>query len=115
MEYILQEGLLFKGYQLCIPRCSIRENLLKEKHSGGLARHFGQDKTFAQLKDFYSWPGMQTDVKIFVEKCKICQYAKGEVRTQVYISHYQSSRFGQRATGPGQSVKGLRRWVRARS
>jgi hypothetical protein len=48
-EYMIQEGLLFRGSQLCIPRCSMRDNLLKEKHSGGLARHFGHDKTFSQL------------------------------------------------------------------
>jgi hypothetical protein len=49
MEYNIQEGLLFKGSQLCIPRFSMRDNLLKEKHSGGLAGHFGHDKTYAQL------------------------------------------------------------------
>jgi len=26
---------------------------------------------------FNYWPKMQTDVKIFVEKCKICKHAKG--------------------------------------
>jgi hypothetical protein len=37
IEYVIQDGLLFKGNQLCIPNFSMRENLLKEKHSGGLA------------------------------------------------------------------------------
>jgi hypothetical protein len=46
-ECMIQEGLLFKGNQLCILMFSMRDNLLKEKHSGGLARHFGHDKTFA--------------------------------------------------------------------
>jgi hypothetical protein len=78
LDYMIQEGLLFKGSKLCIPRCSMRENLLKEKHSGGLAGHFGQDKTFSQLSAFYFWPGMQTDVKKFVERCRVCQYAKGK-------------------------------------
>ena len=35
-EYILQEGLLFRGNQLCIQICSMRDNLLQEKHGGGL-------------------------------------------------------------------------------
>jgi hypothetical protein len=63
MEYLIQEGLLFKGSQLCIPKCSMRDNLLKEKHSGGLAGHFGHDKTYAQLSSSYYWPGMRSDVK----------------------------------------------------
>jgi hypothetical protein len=44
LEYQIQDGLLFKGNQLCIPDCSMRENLVREKHSGGLAGHFGHKK-----------------------------------------------------------------------
>jgi hypothetical protein len=77
-EYMVQEGLLFRGNQLCIPRCSMRDNLLKEKHSGGLAGHFGHDKTFAQLSSSYYWPGMRTEVIKFVNRCRICQHAKGK-------------------------------------
>ena len=58
----------------------MRENIIKEKHSGGLSGHFGQDKTFTQVNAFYYWPKMQTDVKRFVEKCRICQHPKGEAR-----------------------------------
>jgi hypothetical protein len=47
LDYMLQEGLLFKNNKLCIPKCSMRENLIKEKHIGGLLGHFGQDKNFA--------------------------------------------------------------------
>jgi hypothetical protein len=49
----------------------MRDNLLQEKHIGGLAGHFGQDKTYAQLSSFYYWLGMREDVKKFVEKCRI--------------------------------------------
>ena len=42
-EYFIQEGMLFKGIQLCIPRSSMRLNLIKENHSSGLARHFRID------------------------------------------------------------------------
>jgi hypothetical protein len=71
-EYMIQERLLFKGNQFCIPKCSMRENLLKEKHSGGLARHFGHDKTFSKLNESYLFPGMRADVKRFVDRCRIC-------------------------------------------
>jgi hypothetical protein len=77
-EYLIQDGLLFIGCQLCIPRCSMRENLLKEKHSRGLAGHFGHEKTFSQLNSSYYWLGMISDVKRFINKCKICQYDKGK-------------------------------------
>jgi hypothetical protein len=51
-KYLIQDGLLFKGFQLCIPRCSMR-------FSRGLAEHFGHDKTFVQLNNSYYWPGMR--------------------------------------------------------
>ena len=54
-EYFIQEGMLFKGIQLCIPISPMRLNLIKEKHSGGLARHFGIDKTLSLLKEKYYW------------------------------------------------------------
>jgi hypothetical protein len=42
----LQKGLLFKDIKVCLLIFSMREKNLKEKHSGGLLGHFGQDKTF---------------------------------------------------------------------
>jgi hypothetical protein len=56
----------------------MRDNLLKEKHSGDLAGHFGHGKTYAQFNSSYYWPGMRSDVKKYVERCRICQYAKGK-------------------------------------
>jgi hypothetical protein len=77
-KYMIQDGLLFRGNQLCIPKCSMRENLLKEKHSGGLAGHFGHDKTFSKMNGSYFWPGMRTDVRKFVDRCRICQHTEGK-------------------------------------
>ena len=54
--------MLFKGIQLCIPRSSMRFNLTKENHSGGLVGHFGIDKTLSLLKEKYYWPQMYKDV-----------------------------------------------------
>ena len=55
-EFMIQDRLLFRNNQLCIPKCSMRENSIREKHSGGLAGHFGHEKTFEQLQHFYYWP-----------------------------------------------------------
>jgi hypothetical protein len=77
MDYMIQNGLLFRGNQLCIPNCSMRENLLKEKHNGGLAGHFGHDKTFEKLSEEYFWPGMRLEVKKFVDRCRIFHHSKG--------------------------------------
>jgi hypothetical protein len=77
-EYMIQDGLLFRGNQLCIPKCSKRENLLKEKHSGGLVGHFGHDFFLSKMNGSYFWPEMRIDVKRFVDRCRIFQHTKGK-------------------------------------
>ena len=76
-EFLIQDGYLFKGGLLCVPRSSIREYIIKEKHCGSLARHFGVDKTLESVRRFYFWPKLQTDVRKFVETCVVCQKSKG--------------------------------------
>jgi hypothetical protein len=56
----------------------MRDNLFKEKHSGGLAGHFSHDNTYAQLISSYFWPVMRFDVNKFMDRCRIFQYAKGK-------------------------------------
>ena len=44
-------GYLFKGVKLCIPLTSLRDFLVWEIHVGGLAGHFGRDKTIDLVED----------------------------------------------------------------
>lgn len=44
-DYHIQEGLLFKDKKLRIPQGSVRLNLVKEIHNGGLGGHLCMDKT----------------------------------------------------------------------
>jgi hypothetical protein len=77
MEYLIQDGMLFKGRKLCIPKCLMRDNLWKDKNNGGLEGHFFHDKTFAELSSSYYWPGTRSKVKKFVKKYIIFQYENG--------------------------------------
>jgi hypothetical protein len=56
----------------------MREIFLKEKHYGGLVRHFGHDKTLSKLNGAYFCPGMKTYVKKFVDRFKNFQHTKGK-------------------------------------
>lgn len=47
LDYFIKDGMLLRSNELCIPRSSIRVNLIKEKHSGDLVGHFEIDKTLA--------------------------------------------------------------------
>ena len=43
--FSVHDGFLFKANKLCVPKCSIRELLVREVHGGGIAGHFGVHKT----------------------------------------------------------------------
>ncbi|GKA63337.1 RNA-directed DNA polymerase [Tanacetum coccineum] len=70
------DGYLFKGARLCIPLCSLREAIILEGHAGGLAGHFGRDKTLALLREQFYWPKMERDVNRLLERCRTCHIAK---------------------------------------
>lgn len=42
-DFYLADGFLLKNNRSCIPHTSLREQLIKEAHSCGLAGHFGKD------------------------------------------------------------------------
>lgn len=72
----VQDGYLYKKGRLCIPRHSLRELLIREAHGGGLAGHFGENKTVEALKEHFFWPNLKKDVHKIVERCGTCKKAK---------------------------------------
>nr|GEX66800.1 hypothetical protein [Tanacetum cinerariifolium] len=74
--FLQLDGYLFYNNRLCIPRTSLREQLIRELHMGGLGGYFDHDKTLAIVKERYYRPQLRRDVGKFVGKCLICQTAK---------------------------------------
>ena len=75
-HFFLRDGFLYKGKQLCVPQGSIRELIIQESHAGGLAGHFGQDKTLQLVQENFYWPKIVRDVRKIVRGCSICRKAK---------------------------------------
>nr|KAJ0203488.1 hypothetical protein LSAT_V11C500244810 [Lactuca sativa] len=83
-EFVIQDGFLFKGNRLCVPKHAIRELLIREAYGGGLAGHFGITKTLEVLKEHFFWPKMLGDVTNIVSKCVTCHMAKTTFKHGVY-------------------------------
>ena len=77
LPFRLYDRYLFKGNKLCIPKGSLREQIIKELHGNGLGGHFGKDKTMGMVADRYYWPKMFKDVERLMKRCSTCQLGKG--------------------------------------
>lgn len=74
-KYIFHDAFLFFGTRLCIPSCSLRLKIISELHNEG---HVGRDRTLQLVTLSYFWPTLRRDVERFVERCRVCQQAKGK-------------------------------------
>lgn len=84
-DYLLLDGFLFHGTQLCILECNLRLQLIKELHGEG---HIGRDRTLKLLSASYFWPTLRRDVEQFVVRCGTCQAAKVKPLMRVSIYHF---------------------------
>ncbi|GJR41827.1 putative nucleotidyltransferase, ribonuclease H [Tanacetum coccineum] len=73
-DFVLHDGFLFIGNQLCIPYSSLRLQIIKELHGEG---HVGRDRTLQLVQASYLWPTMRKEVDRYVKRCRICQVSKG--------------------------------------
>jgi hypothetical protein len=77
-KFYRHDEFLFRGNQLCVPVCSLRELLVRESHCGGLMGHFGVHKTLDILSEHFYWPRMRRDVERICSKCIACRKAKSK-------------------------------------
>ncbi|GKD48216.1 transposon ty3-I gag-pol polyprotein, partial [Tanacetum coccineum] len=66
---------------------SLRSQLIKEVHAGGMSAHLGRVKTIASVESQFYWPQLKRDVVAFVKRCVVCQEGKGKAQnTGLYMS-----------------------------
>jgi hypothetical protein len=78
-KFHIHDGYLFRANKLCVPE-SLRLLLLQGSHAGGLAGHFGREKTLIMLTDHFYWPCMHRDVDHYVKHCITCKTSKSKLK-----------------------------------
>ena len=67
----IKEGALYINSKMFVP-FSLRRKILSLAHGA----HWGQEATYASLKESYFWPGMKNQTNSFVKECRICSLVK---------------------------------------
>jgi hypothetical protein len=57
---------------------ALQLQIIAAMHSSALGGHSGVPATYSRLRQYFSWVGMKSAVKTFVQSCSICQQAKPE-------------------------------------
>lgn len=67
-----------KWLQLILPS-ELRQEVMKEIHSGVISGHLGEQKMLNQLQERFYWPLMAEDVKLWCQTCPECATKKSPI------------------------------------
>ena len=71
----LQRELFGPKLQVLVPH-DMKDDILRECHEARTAGHLGRNKTMANVKRRFLWPGMRPDVDVYVKTCNLCSRYK---------------------------------------
>ncbi|KAJ8290613.1 hypothetical protein GJAV_G00015280 [Gymnothorax javanicus] len=81
-ELSVQNGVLFRGQRVVIPR-SLHPEMLARVHGS----HIGGEACYRQARETLYWPGMQSEIKDYVSKCSTCNEYAIEQQKETMLSH----------------------------
>lgn len=73
-SFQIQDGLLFFGEKICIPRRNVND-LLRLAHDCKISGHFSVAKTLSRLNQVH-WKNKSKDVELYCQGCLTCQTRK---------------------------------------
>jgi hypothetical protein len=81
-ELSYQDGIIFRGTQIVIPRAE-RRNIREKLHRA----HTGLQSTIRRARDTVYWPGMSNDLKDYLSNCDICNSDQSQQQKEPLINH----------------------------
>ena len=84
-KVVEKDGLLYYAHpdtsrlRLIVPDDkSLKWELCRHHHDAVCAAHPGRDKMYQQMKRYYYWPNMFSDIADYVRQCRVCQVVKDQ-------------------------------------
>ena len=81
-ELSFEDGLIFKGTRIIIPKC-MQQEMLKTIHEP----HLGIVKSKQLARDAIFWPGLACQIEDMVSRCSICQEHRNSPAAEPMIPH----------------------------
>ncbi|XP_022014618.1 uncharacterized protein LOC110914105 [Helianthus annuus] len=74
-----EDGILYFMGRIWVPFFGdLRALILDEAHKSRYSIHPGSDKMYQDLKGFYWWPNLKSDIATYVGKCLTCAKVEAE-------------------------------------
>ncbi len=86
-------GLTEPTMQVVVP-VSLRNTVLESAH-GGVSGHFGVNKIYQHLLQYFYWPRIKSDVRQFIKTCTTCQLTGKPNQTMKPVPLYPIPAMGQ--------------------
>ena len=86
-EYVVQNGLIFRGERVVVPE-SMRAETKDLLHRS----HLGVESTLRRARECLYWPNMTSDIKQVVEQCGTCRTYERAHQNETLMSHEIPSR-----------------------
>lgn len=86
-ELTVQDGILYKGCRIIIPK-GMHRQMLARIHSS----HLGVESCLRKSRDVLFWPNMSNDIKDFVGQCSSCNEYQSKQQKEPLMTHELPSR-----------------------
>nr|XP_006816318.1 PREDICTED: uncharacterized protein K02A2.6-like [Saccoglossus kowalevskii] len=81
-ELSVQDSIIFRGERAIIPK-SLRHDMLKRVHSS----HLGTEGCLRRARECLYWPGMNAEIKDYIDKCDVCHTFGTRQQKETLITH----------------------------
>ena len=81
-ELSVQDGLMFRGERVVVP-ITLRKEMKETLHTS----HLGIEGTLRRARELLYWPGMNADIKQFIQGCEACRTYESKNQKETLMPH----------------------------